>query len=145
VNTPAGNAVPNIVYVLLQQAGEIAAAGHYGWGNTMAEAADIITKLSRTPLAETALRDAKDALHLAVIQAVTLMNVSIGVASDERARRAHHILRAALMRTAEPLPAGCHCEPGRCMAPVVMGLQTPCRDPDKAAIARDPRGSGEEV
>jgi len=29
-------------------------------------------------------------------------------------------------------PPGCHCQ-DRCMAPVVMGRQTPCRDPEKAA------------
>jgi hypothetical protein len=34
----------------------------------------------------------------------------------------------------EPLPEGCYCQPGRCMAPVIMGRQTPCRDPIKAAL-----------
>jgi hypothetical protein len=28
---------------------------------------------------------------------------------------------------------GCYCKPGVCMAPVVMGSQTPCRNPAKAA------------
>lgn len=32
----------------------------------------------------------------------------------------------------EPLPEGCHCKPGKCMAPVIMGKQMPCRDPEKA-------------
>jgi hypothetical protein len=27
---------------------------------------------------------------------------------------------------------GCHCQPGRCMAPKIVGTQTPCRDPEKA-------------
>jgi hypothetical protein len=30
---------------------------------------------------------------------------------------------------------GCACKPGRCMAPKVMGFQTPCLDPDKAMRA----------
>jgi hypothetical protein len=37
------------------------------------------------------------------------------------------------LREPGPLPPGCNCQPGRCMAPVVMGRQTPCRDPEKAA------------
>lgn len=37
----------------------------------------------------------------------------------------------------EPLPAGCYCQPGRCMAPVIMGRQMPCRDPEKAAAKSD--------
>lgn len=38
-----------------------------------------------------------------------------------------------LRKPNEPLPVGCYCAPGRCMAPKVMGRQTPCRDPLKAA------------
>lgn len=42
----------------------------------------------------------------------------------------------SLLRPASKLaPAGCHCKPGRCAAPVVMGQQVPCRDPEKAAMA----------
>jgi len=36
-------------------------------------------------------------LHTAICQAVTLMNVSVGVASDVDAIQAHNILRQALM------------------------------------------------
>jgi hypothetical protein len=36
----------------------------------------------------------------------------------------------------EPLPDGCGCQPGKCMAPKIMGRQMPCRDPQKAATAR---------
>lgn len=39
---------------------------------------------------------------------------------------------ARLLREPGPLPPGCYCSE-RCMAPVVMGQQTPCRDPEKAA------------
>lgn len=28
---------------------------------------------------------------------------------------------------------GCYCNPGHCMAPVIMGRQMPCLDPEKAA------------
>ena len=38
-----------------------------------------------------------------------------------------------LKGTSTSLPGGCSCQPGKCMAPVVMGRQTPCRDPKKAA------------
>jgi len=40
---------------------------------------------------------------------------------------------AALRKANEPLPKGCYCEPGKCMAPMIMGVQQPCRDPQKAA------------
>ena len=36
-----------------------------------------------------------------------------------------------LLRKPGPPDPGCHCKPGRCMAPVVMGRQTVCRDPSK--------------
>lgn len=35
----------------------------------------------------------------------------------------------------EPLPEGCFCKPGKCMAPFVMGMQMPCRDVNKANAA----------
>jgi hypothetical protein len=34
----------------------------------------------------------------------------------------------------DPLPSGCYCKPGHCMAPKIMGVQTPCRDPKKAKM-----------
>lgn len=37
----------------------------------------------------------------------------------------------SLLRPNEKLTT-CYCKPGRCMAPVVMGRQTTCLDPDKA-------------
>lgn len=40
--------------------------------------------------------------------------------------------RSLLRPVNEPLPSGCYCQPGKCMAPVVMGRQIPCRDPQKA-------------
>jgi hypothetical protein len=40
------------------------------------------------------------------------------------------LLRPAIS-AANPLPPGCHCKPGQCMAPRIMGRQTPCRDPEK--------------
>ncbi len=53
-------------------------------------------------------------------------------------------LRSMLRPVNEPLPPGCYCQPGRCMAPVVMGRQMPCRDPQKAAASlRSGEGSGE--
>ncbi len=30
-------------------------------------------------------------------------------------------------------PDGCHCQPGRCCAPIIGGRQMPCRDPQKAS------------
>lgn len=46
--------------------------------------------------------------------------------------------RKSLLRPAsESLPTGCFCEPGKCMSPVIMGKQMPCRDPEKA------KGGGE--
>ncbi len=32
-------------------------------------------------------------------------------------------------------PDGCYCQPGRCSAPIIMGGQMPCRDPQKASAA----------
>lgn len=49
---------------------------------------------------------------------------------------------SSLLRKPGPLPAGCYCKPGRCMAPVVMGRQTACRDQAKAAT---PTPSGVRV
>jgi hypothetical protein len=40
------------------------------------------------------------------------------------------LLRPAIS-AANPLPPGCHCKPGQCMAPRIMGRQMPCRDPEK--------------
>lgn len=37
-------------------------------------------------------------------------------------------------------PPGCHCTT-KCMAPVVMGRQTPCRDPDRFTRAALPTGA----
>lgn len=37
-----------------------------------------------------------------------------------------------LCKANAPLPEGCYCKPGECSAPVIMGRQTPCRDPQKA-------------
>jgi hypothetical protein len=49
--------------------------------------------------------------------------------------------RKSLLRNAnEPLPDGCYCKPGKCAAPVIMGRQTPCRDPQKAAHPTDNSG-----
>jgi hypothetical protein len=42
-----------------------------------------------------------------------------------------------LRKPNSPLPDGCYCKPGRCMAPKVMGMQQPCRDPQKAAMKLD--------
>jgi hypothetical protein len=42
-----------------------------------------------------------------------------------------------LRQVNEPLPDGCYCQPGQCMAPVIMGRQMPCRDPEKAAQSAD--------
>jgi len=41
--------------------------------------------------------------------------------------------KSLLRKVDEPLPKGCYCKPGKCAAPVIMGRQTPCRDPAKAA------------
>lgn len=43
---------------------------------------------------------------------------------------------ALLSPVNDKLPDGCHCSPGNCMAPIIMGFQTPCRDPQKAAGER---------
>lgn len=37
---------------------------------------------------------------------------------------------------ADHVLVGCHCSPGRCMAPNIMGRQQPCLDPAKAAMGR---------
>jgi len=39
-----------------------------------------------------------------------------------------------LRKAGDPLPDGCYCKPGQCMAPTIMGRQFPCRDPQKAAL-----------
>lgn len=45
-----------------------------------------------------------------------------------------------LHKPREQAPEGCHCEPGKCSAPVIMGKQMPCRDQQKAAdIMKDKR------
>jgi hypothetical protein len=41
-----------------------------------------------------------------------------------------------LHKIGDPLPAGCYCNPGECMAPTIMGRQMPCRDPQKAAAPK---------
>lgn len=38
-----------------------------------------------------------------------------------------------LLKPAGHIQVGCYCKRGRCMAPVVMGRQTKCLDPNKAA------------
>lgn len=53
--------------------------------------------------------------------------VSVDVA---KATVGKSLLRPAISAT-NPLPPGCYCKPGRCAAPVIMGRQTPCRDPEK--------------
>lgn len=40
--------------------------------------------------------------------------------------------KSLLHKPRDPLPEGCYCEPGKCMAPVIMGRQMPCRDRQKA-------------
>ena len=40
---------------------------------------------------------------------------------------------ALLHKPNDPLPEGCFCQPGKCAAPVIMGRQMPCPDPQKAA------------
>lgn len=40
------------------------------------------------------------------------------------------------MRYVKARRSGCHCEPGRCMAPKIMGRQQPCLDPMKATMLR---------
>ena len=47
----------------------------------------------------------------------------------------------SLLRKPGPLPLGCYCKPGRCLAPVTMGQQTSCRDPVKAAMKATPPAS----
>lgn len=42
---------------------------------------------------------------------------------------------SSLLRKPGPLPSGCYCKPGKCAAPVILGRQTACRDPKKAAQA----------
>lgn len=49
---------------------------------------------------------------------------------------------ASLLRKPGPLPDGCYCKPGQCAAPVVMGRQTACRDPQKAAAQLAPAEGG---
>lgn len=47
-------------------------------------------------------------------------------------RGPHKAWQSLLHRPNDPLPGGCYCKPGQCMAPVMMGRQMPCRDPEKA-------------
>ena len=44
----------------------------------------------------------------------------------------------SLLRKPGPLPPGCFCTPGHCMAPKIGGRQTGCRDPEKA-LAPQPK------
>lgn len=48
--------------------------------------------------------------------------------------------KSLLRKPSEPLPEGCYCEPGKCMAPKIMGVQMPCRDPKKAAAGTEEGG-----
>lgn len=36
-------------------------------------------------------------------------------------------------------PSGCHCKPGRCMAPTIQGQQMACLDPGKAMAKEEHR------
>ncbi len=38
----------------------------------------------------------------------------------------------SLLRKPKDAPGGCYCKPGQCGAPVIMGRQMACRDPEKA-------------
>jgi hypothetical protein len=60
------------------------------------------------------------------------------IAELEKALRPSTAVGASLLRSVnEPLPPGCYCKPGQCMAPKIMGRQMPCRDPQKAALPAD--------
>lgn len=56
---------------------------------------------------------------------------------------AQSLLRPAIS-AANPLPPGCHCKPGQCMAPRIMGRQTPCRDPEKRATCTAAQSSTDQ-
>lgn len=49
-------------------------------------------------------------------------------AENERLK-SQSLLRSATTQTIN----GCYCKPGQCMAPIIMGIQMPCLDPEKAA------------
>lgn len=51
---------------------------------------------------------------------------------DEGLRKAAQE-KEPLLKAAGHIQTGCYCKPGRCIAPVVMGRQTKCLDPNKAA------------
>ena len=51
--------------------------------------------------------------------------ISSGASTGEQPPRLLH-------KPNDPLPDGCYCKSGQCMAPVIMGRQMPCRDPEKA-------------
>ena len=60
----------------------------------------------------------------------------IALMEEENAQLKAELNHQSLLRSATTQPIqGCYCQPGRCMAPVIMGRQMPCLDPEKAARA----------
>ncbi len=57
------------------------------------------------------------------------------LARERHARQQEQFERhKSLLRSPGERPGpGCHCQPGKCMAPKIMGRQMPCLDPEKAA------------
>gem|GEM_PF-6100904 len=82
--------------------------------------------------------EAKSISHLIVLELMHNPSSDAGVICDAAAARIVDLLSAAqekepLLKPAGHIQTGCYCKPGRCMAPVVMGRQTKCLDPNKAA------------
>lgn len=106
---------------------------------------------------------AQGATMLAIANAIDPPSPTIGVGNFDEMRMRRHMandIRAAaealssasvvrgepLLRPASSGPApGCYCKPGKCMAPVVMGEQMPCRDPAKAAQGGVERSASPEA
>lgn len=98
--------------------------------------------LARTPAQSLAAIRAADAQEIESLKArvKTLEDALLEIANSKSTWRcfaaqalAAKEPKALLKRVSAGAPEGCHCSPGNCMAPVVMGFQTPCRDPRKAA------------
>lgn len=82
--------------------------------------------------------ESKSISHLIELELMHNPSGDARVICDAAAERIVNLLSAAqekepLLKAAGHVQTGCYCKPGRCMAPVVMGRQTKCLDPNKAA------------
>lgn len=92
-----------------------------------------------TPDPDRIIAGLSEADHQLVLRAIKLAFL----AGEEKGRYdSGRITRPLLEPPLEHAPPGCHCTE-KCMAPVVMGRQQPCRDPDRFS-RRPPTLAGDE-